>query len=271
MKAQPIVSIAGAPIVRILLILMAVAGLCWAADETLTAVTVAYVEGRATITPCGREASLALREDRIVNPGDRIDTGADGSVELLLPDESVVRIGPESRVVVREAGYVEVTKRSSNVLTLLYGKVRAVVAPLLNTDSQFLIETENTTVGVRGTDFIVSHNKAAGETDVLCSEGTVELRPKDVVRKGLGPILVRGDEGVRLIRGKIPEKPGRWVDANRKKVLRDLDFKGKRTKKILERRLKYLQNKGETAVDTIKRDGNVIKNKTNRTLKKIFR
>ena len=92
--------------------------------------------------------------------------------------------------------------------------------------------------------------------------------PKDIVRKGLSPILVRGNEGVRLVRGKLPEKPGRWVDANRIKLLRNLDFKGKRTKKIIERRLKYLQNKGESAVDDIKRDGNVIKHKTNRVIRK---
>jgi hypothetical protein len=156
------------------------------------------------------------------------------------------------------------------VLNLLYGKVRAVVAPFLNTESAFIIETENATVGVRGTDFVVSHDKKAGETDVLCSDGSVELRPKDIVRKGLAPIRVVGGEGIRLVRGKIPERPARWVDDKRIKILRGLDFKGKRTKKIIERRLEYLQDKGETAVDKVKTGGEVLKNKTNRTLKNIF-
>jgi hypothetical protein len=262
--------IPGATIIWSLLILMVIAGLCFGGDDTSVAVTVAYVEGEASLTPAGRDTSQALAEDRVVKKGDRIDTGKDGSVELLLPDESVVRVGPESRVVIREAGYVEVTKKSSNALDLLYGKVRAVVAPLLNAESKFIIETENTTVGVRGTDFVVSHDKDAGETDVLCSDGTVELRPKDVVRKGLSPILVRGNEGVRLIRGNLPEKPGRWIDANRVKLLRNLDFKGKRTKKIIEMRLKYLQSKGESAIEDIGDNGKVIKNKANRVIRKIF-
>jgi ferric-dicitrate binding protein FerR (iron transport regulator) len=261
----------GRVIVSSILILMTTAGLCFGLEAASSTVTVAYVEGEATLTPAGHDTSVALAEDRVVGAGDRIDTGKNGSVELVLPDDSAVRVGPESRIVVKEAGYVEVTKKSSNVLSLVYGKIRAVVAPFLNTESEFFIETENATVGVRGTDFVVSHDKAAKETDVLCSDGSVELRPKDIVRKGLGPILVRGDEGIRLIAGRLPERPGRWIDDNRLRMIRNLDFKGKRTKKIMELRLKYLQNKGESAVDTLKSGGNTLKNSTNRTIRNIFR
>ncbi len=208
MNRQRIVAVAAALFVWSLILMIGLTGFCLGGEEAYPPLTVAYVEGEATLMPAGRNTSVVLSEDRVVNTGDRIDTGKDGSVELLLPDESVVRVGPESRVVVREAGYVEVTKKSSNVLNLLYGKVRAVVAPLLNAESRFIIETENTTVGVRGTDFVVSHDKAAGETDVLCSDGAVELKPKDVVRKGLSPILVRGNEGVRLVRERSPKSPG---------------------------------------------------------------
>jgi hypothetical protein len=189
---------------------------------------------------------------------------SDASVELLLPDGSAVRVGPESRVLVKEAGYVEVTKKSSNVLSLLYGKIRAVVAPLVNTESKFIIETENATVGVRGTDFVVSHDLTAKETDVLCSDGSVELRPKDVVRKGLKPILVRGDEGIRLIAGRLPDKPARWLDDNRLKILHNLEFKGKFTTGILKDRLENLEHKGKSAVDTLKGKGSTLGNRINR-------
>lgn len=259
----------------LLVFVAGLAGVCPAGEGPSPVITVAYVEGDATLTKAGRDTPAALSEDLVVCAGDRIDTGKDGSVELLLPDESLVRVGPESSIVVKESGYVEVTKKSSSVLNLLYGKVRAVVAPLLNAESKFIIETENTTVGVRGTDFVVAHDKAVGETEVMCSDGTVELKPKDVVRKGLAPIVVRGNEGIRLVRGKLPEKPGRWVDANRVKLLRNLEFKGKRTKNIIERRLRNIQNKSESAVDDIKNDikieGNKLKNRTNRVIRKIFR
>jgi len=270
-KLKRIARSIGAPIACFSIILIAVVGLGLAAEDVSSVITVAYVEGEAVLTRAGSGASQALTEEGIVRVGDRIDTGKDGSVELVLPDESAVRIGPETRIVVREAGYIEVTKRSSNTLNLLYGKIRAIVAPIMNAKSSFVIETENATVGVRGTDFVVSHDKAAGETDVLCSDGSVELRPKDIVRKGLAPILVRGNEGIRLVRGKLPEKPARWVDENRIKIQRNLDFKGKRTKKILERRLKYLQNQSESAVDRLRDGGNTLKNKTNRTMRNIFR
>ncbi len=271
MKQELIGGFNGGTAVRFLLAMTLVTGLCFASEAARPVVTVAYVQGEAAITPAGGSKSVVLTEDRTVAPGDRIDTGEDGSVELTLADESVVKVGPESRVIVREAGYVEVTKKSSNMLELVYGKVRAVVAPLLNTESVFIIETENTTVGVRGTDFVVSHDKSARETDVLCSDGSVELRPKDVVKRGIAPILVRGNEGVRLIAGRLPEKPARWMDDSRKKLLYNLDFKGKRTKKILERRLNYLENKGGSVVDRLEEKGSVLKDRTNRTIKKIFR
>jgi hypothetical protein len=269
-KREGISRFLGTSFVRYFLLSAVIAGLCVSSEAASPAVTVAYVQGKATVTPAGCAGTVALAEDRTVVPGDRIETGSDGSVELVLADESVVKIGPESSVVVKEAGYVEVTKKSSNILDLVYGKVRAVVAPLLNEESVFIIETENTTVGVRGTDFVVSHDKAARETDVLCSDGSVELRPRDVVRKGLAPILVRGDEGIRLVAGKLPEKPARWVDERRKKLVGGLDFQGRRTKKILEQRIKYLRNKGETAVDNLKDGGSVIRNKTERVIRKIF-
>jgi hypothetical protein len=258
---------------RYLIIIVAFATLfffsLFSGGQETAVTTVAYVEGEASLMPTGSSAWGALSEGQKIGRGDEIRTGTDGSVELLLVDESVLKIGPDTHVRVREAGMVEATKLSTNIFDLIVGKVRAVVAPFVNAESQFIIETENTVVGVRGTDFGVSHDPKTRETEVVSMDGDLELRPKDVVMRGLAPIIVRTDEGIRLIAGKRPERPMKWLEENRTRFFQNLDFKGKRTRDIIERRFKRLTSGGYEVIDRLKDGGSTIKSGTERLLDKL--
>lgn len=223
-----------------------------AGEEGIGVTRVGFVEGTASLKHKGTGYWVRLSEDQVVRAWDEIGTGGDGSVELLLPDESVVKVGPNTHVLVKEAGMVEVTKRATNIFELFVGEIRAVVAPLVNSESEFTIETENATVGVRGTDFGVSHDRTTKETDVLCNDGNVELRPKEVVMKGLGPIIVRGDEGIRLVAGRRPDRPAVWVRERRERFFRGLDFKGRRTRDIMERRFRRLESGGFRVIERVR-------------------
>jgi ferric-dicitrate binding protein FerR (iron transport regulator) len=254
--------------VRYLILAAAAAILCLSSlsskGQETAAATVAFVEGDASINPAGDAAWVALSEGRAIGRGDEIRTGPDGSVELLLADESVLRIGPDTQVRVKEAGIVEATKLSTNVFDLIVGKVRAVVTPFVNAESRFNIETENTTVGVRGTDFGVSHDPKTKQTEVVSMDGDLELRPKEAVMKGIAPIIVRTDEGIRLIAGVRPERPVKWLEENRVRFFRGLEFKGRRTRDIIERRFKRLTSGGYEVIDRLKDGGNTIKSRTDK-------
>ena len=102
-----------------------------AGEEGIGVTRVGFVEGTASLKHKGTGYWVRLSEDQVVRAWDEIGTGGDGSVELLLPDESVVKVGPNTHVLVKEAGMVEVTKRATNIFELFVGEIRAVVAPLV--------------------------------------------------------------------------------------------------------------------------------------------
>ena len=194
---------------------------------------VAFVDGPVKAKGMGSSEWVDLAKEKKLYGGDEVITERGGTVELLLPDESVLKVGQNSHVKITEVGLVEVTKLSTNSFELVYGKIRAVVAPLVNKKSSFVIETENALVGVRGTSFGVSHDKKKQETEVACLDGQIELRPKDIVGKGLLPIVVGAEEGISLVAGRIPGKPIKWAEDQRKRFFKDMDFEGKEILDIL--------------------------------------
>ncbi len=194
---------------------------------------VAFVDGPVKAKEAGTEEWISLAEGRELYGGDEIITERGGTVELLLPDDSVLKIGQKSHVKITEVGLVEVTKLATNSFELVYGKIRAVVAPLVKKKSSFTIETENALIGVRGTNFGVSHDEKKQETEVACLDGEVELRSKDIVGSGILPIIVGAEEGISLVAGRIPGKPVKWAEDQRRKFFEGMDFRGKEILDIL--------------------------------------
>ncbi|MEJ2068420.1 MAG: FecR domain-containing protein, partial [Deltaproteobacteria bacterium] len=118
---------------------------------------------------------VALAERMKVGVGDEITTDSESSVELKLNDGSVIKICADSKVIIKELGQVEVTKISKSTFKLVEGKIRAVVKPLIEKDSKFTIETDNATIGVRGTDFGVIFDLDLGNTEVLSIEDCISV------------------------------------------------------------------------------------------------
>jgi hypothetical protein len=141
-------------------------------------ITVINVTGfaDAKLKETGKVVTLA--EGMKVGVGDEITTDSESSVELKLKDGSVVKIGPDSLVVIKELGQVEVTKVSKSAFTLVKGTIRAVVKPLIGKESKFTIESDNVTLGVRSTDFGIIFDPDLGDTTVISVEGCVSILAK---------------------------------------------------------------------------------------------
>jgi hypothetical protein len=139
--------------------------------------------------------------------GDMIETGDKGKVEFMLSDGSMIVIGANSRVVIKELNMLEVTKISTSTFELLIGKIRAIVVPFVSNDSRFTIETGNATVGVRGTDFGVTRDPDAGTTHLLTVKGAVYLTL--TYFPDLPPIFVVGGEEITVTGDTLPPMPSR--------------------------------------------------------------
>ncbi|MBI3754435.1 MAG: FecR domain-containing protein [Deltaproteobacteria bacterium] len=117
-----------------------------------------------------------------INEGDRVKTGSNGRIELLLQDGSRLTVGNNTEM--------EITKflldkdRRSATIFLAWGKLRAMVAKFAGrTDMR--VKTPTAVAGVKGTDFIVMNE---GKANVLFGqEGSVEVKGKDKESVALAP------------------------------------------------------------------------------------
>jgi ferric-dicitrate binding protein FerR (iron transport regulator) len=129
----------------------------------IAAMTVSLVEG--PVTP-------KLEQGAEVHPGDTIETGEGGRVEITMPSGTLLRLGENSRITLRESVPQKVFSAK-----LLLGNIWAKVHTLLAGET-FHVETENGVAGVRGTEFRVEVTPQQ-EDLVRVYEGVVQVDGKD--------------------------------------------------------------------------------------------
>jgi hypothetical protein len=99
-----------------------------------------------------------LKTGSKVFQGEQIRTVTKKSrVEIVLADESVIRLGGKSKVKINSAQFAGGGKKNFNA-KLMRGKAYAVVSKLVGAESEFKVETSNAVAGVRGTTFRIDKN-----------------------------------------------------------------------------------------------------------------
>lgn len=211
-----------------------------------TGADILYQDGSVLIKKLGSENWLILTEDIEIAEGDEITTGDFGTVELDLHDGNFFKVGPKSHVIVREMGSVEVTKRSENRFELVYGKVRALVAPFVNKRSNFTIETDNAAIGVRGTDFGVIKGEV---TELLSIDGTLELVSK-LESAETEPIIVESDEYVSFTATEPPKEPEILDEGLKDRFLVEMAFHGFEARGMIKDELEVVEDEPESSMES---------------------
>ncbi len=205
---------------------------------------VLFCEGAAEVMFSGSDKWVPLIGDMKIGVGDEVRTKSDGMVDLELPDGSIIKVGTDSSVAIKEMGMVEVTELSINSFGLILGKIRAVVMPLVNVDSRFIIETGNSTVGVRGTDFGVYYDPENDMTELMCLDGSVDIIAKEMVTRGMRPkivsknlraIRVKPGRMMSVVTGVAPGKPQILSDKRRDLFFGAMNFRDENVIKRIER------------------------------------
>lgn len=87
---------------------------------------------------------------------DRLSTGPQGAATLTLKDGTVLTMGPDTVMDLRQFQFDTTTQEGNFLLDLLRGSVRVVTGLLAKVSPDlFKVQTPTSVVGVRGTDFIV--------------------------------------------------------------------------------------------------------------------
>ncbi|MBI5886214.1 MAG: FecR domain-containing protein [Deltaproteobacteria bacterium] len=143
----------------------------WADDAGF----LAKVEGRVDILRVGQSQAVLAMENDPVSIGDVVRTKSGGRVEIHFNDDTVLRLAPGSRLKIDKYVFNPDNTRKSAAVTLLRGKLRAVVTkassvvPVSASTTTFNINTPTAVAGVLGTDLFVFYD--GGATGVLFKDG----------------------------------------------------------------------------------------------------
>ncbi len=129
------------------------------------------------------EKSIQLQAGNNVFAGDLINTGSNGSVKILLKDKTIVDLGPSSLFKVTQFKPKKGADREVD-LDMMFGKVRIGVSKKITGTGKFNIKTKAATMGVRGTEFVVSsaldvsdskEKSTPPKTEVTVLQGKVDV------------------------------------------------------------------------------------------------
>ncbi len=115
--------------------------------------TISFLAGEASRSVASKTEKLAVGS--AVFQGDVLETQKRTRLEVKLADQSVLRLGPSSKVTVQAAAFGKTVEERKVSAKLLVGKIWANVAKAVGGEQRFEVQTENAVAGVRGTTFRV--------------------------------------------------------------------------------------------------------------------
>ncbi len=118
---------------------------------------ITFLDGEASRLATGKV--VKLKSGAAIYQGDVIETSRRTRVELTLVDQSVLRLGPLSRVELDAAAFGQGADDRKVSAKLRVGNVWASVTKSLGGEARFEVRTDNAVAGVRGTTFRVDASK----------------------------------------------------------------------------------------------------------------
>lgn len=173
---------------------------------------ITYLKG--TVEAFSGGAWAKLKQGDSVYGGQMVRTQKKSRVEIVLADKSVIRLGSNSKVQLKEALFSkDATKFSAKMFR---GKAYAMASKLVGGDSKFEVTTSNAVAGVRGTTFRIDA-KVDKSTVVRVYTGAVAVSNAPIYSK---PGKIKKTEGKFQMprKGVKPGGPGRVEVAGPKEV-----------------------------------------------------
>jgi len=136
------------------LLCAALLGAAASAQAADAAGIVKRLQGAVTLQRGGQ--SLPVAPGTAVQVGDRLVTGADGTVGITLADDTLLTAGPGSTLLINDFRFDSTTNEGGLLASLLKGTLHVVTGLIARQTPQNVnVQTRNALMGVRGTEFIV--------------------------------------------------------------------------------------------------------------------
>lgn len=142
-------------------------------EESQTNVVIAFVKGDVAILREGGQVKASLGEP--LTASDTIVTGENGSCEILLGEDGVLKLNKNTSLNINQAIASNDSGKETEV-NLQYGKLVTVLKKERKSDS-FNIVTPTSIAGVRGTSFLTSVENPGGKAgNVACAQGSCVVK-----------------------------------------------------------------------------------------------
>lgn len=182
-----------------------------------------YVEGRVDVLRGGRLPAIRVKVYDRVNAKDVVRTKSRSKARISFFDGNTIMLAGRTRIDIDK--YVTDAGKDKRIIKLTRGKLRSVISFFKKSffkirkvsarmqRSRYEVHTPTATIGVRGTDFWVFHNKNV--TGTLVNKGNVFIRSNDF------PDLVINvpEKHYTTVKARtLPKKSRRATDAMIKKI-----------------------------------------------------
>ncbi|MCD6422832.1 MAG: FecR domain-containing protein [Elusimicrobia bacterium] len=205
--------------------------------------TLITAEGKVSVY---QEEWVAASEYLPVYPKNIVKTDENSSAEIMLDDETVIRFEEKTKAEI-------LVKDGVPEISLKEGEITSSVVP--SQQVAFNVSSPLAIIGVRGTEFTVSHR--GEKTDVAVYKGAVEVSDRTKKPK---KILVKGGRQTFIFKKSHPAKPiglSKKYKKYRKKVLKKFikrTIKNRQNKeKILARRMEMIKKRNKRIIENIKK------------------
>ena len=131
----------------------------------------------------GTAAPRVLRTGDTLDAGITLSTGANSTAVVKFEDGQIITLAPNTRFTVREYRYNTKQVRDSNVVfALLQGGLRFVTGVIGATNhNAFKLNVGTATIGVRGSDAVVTYDDIANIIMAATNAGAIDLQNRGIV------------------------------------------------------------------------------------------
>ncbi|MBI5139565.1 FecR domain-containing protein [Candidatus Nomurabacteria bacterium] len=215
-------------IITLSVVVLSICSCFVSADDSGKAVSVA---GRVLVrSEDGKTSKMSfLKSGDAIAKGSVINTSSTSAVKLLMTDKSVLDLGPSTLFKVNEYKLNQTSDRQVD-MEMSYGKIRASVNSPVGPKGKFTIRTKAATMGVRGTEFVVTSGidtymaratpdatgaakavpATAGKTEIAVVSGKLDVTTEKKAATSNSAVkteTVKLEAGSKLVAiAKLPEK-----------------------------------------------------------------
>lgn len=188
-------------------VILVIAPRALAAEDGFSA-TVVEFQGDVSVLKTGEEAWFPIENDIPLEQGDKIKTGDQSTLEILLDDGSLLKLEENSEVTLSEISVEPKKKKITSRISLWFGRLLANVRKFTHQESKFEIRSRTVVAAVRGTEFIFEATDAEN-LDVAVFSGEVAVAgmdPNGVSIKESEQLIKNGYQ-TAVRKGEIPLAP----------------------------------------------------------------